>query len=166
MFVWRRIPRLQVRVTVDGGSVGAIDCRAWVSEVGNIVPAMQTVLSVWLEGTPDPVYVSSPFNLRAGEVDHVVGFTLARPTQGVLVRACNNQPTLYGRALTVEVSSGRHKARAEWRETAYDSETDGARHEAMEVLRELHTSGIHLDGPLTIEGLREARAKYLVSVDG
>jgi hypothetical protein len=51
------------------------------------------------------------------------------------VPECNNEPTLYGRLLTVTVVSENGGVdSAEWRETEYDPETERERWEAMQAV--------------------------------
>jgi hypothetical protein len=139
-YVWRRIPRLDVTVKCTGGGTGVAFSTS-VSETGNIVPALHVVLTAELEGIEEPVFVSAPFDLRAGELGHAVRFSLERPKYGTLVKECNDAETLYGKWLRVTVRSGKHTASATWREDAFDPVTDRGRFDAMQEVWRRHAEG-------------------------
>lgn len=128
----RRRPGLAVTVRCTGGSSNGLTFTVRVSETRNQVPATDVVLTAELEGVGE-VYRSPAFSLSAGQLDHPVRFTLP-PSQGELVKACNDEATTYGRKLTVRVKSSRASAGYTWAETKYDAGTDRARYEAMQAV--------------------------------
>jgi hypothetical protein len=107
-----------------------------VSEIGNRVPAVGLHVYAELDGVEGAVHDEPPFNLGAGELDREVMFKLEQPKYGTTVPACNNEPTLYGRTLTVTaVGEKGGFASAEWHEVEYDPETNRDRWEAMQAAR-------------------------------
>jgi hypothetical protein len=125
-------PKPELRLELRGVAQddGRLEFGAWVSEVGNQVPALGVHLFAEIEGE-GVVFEAPRFKLSAGELDRYVGVVVRRPEHGTLVPACNNEPTLYGRELTVTVVSEKGGIDVvTWRETTY--EPGSARYEAMQ----------------------------------
>jgi hypothetical protein len=60
-----------------------------------------------------------------------VALEAPRPQRGDLMKECNDETTLYGRELRVDVSWGKHRRQRTWRESLYDASTDRARYEVQ-----------------------------------
>ena len=106
-------------------------------EVANSTPALAVVVRVALMDEGEEfaeVFAPALFNLAAGQLDHVLRFSVPRPALGDLVAACNHEPTLYGRELqlTAYCENGPKAVELRWAEPRFNPETDRARHEAMQ----------------------------------
>ena len=126
----RRRPKLALTVKCSGSNNEELVFSVYVSEVSNLVPARGIVARASIDG--HELYERQPFNLAAGQQDRRISVSVPRPAYGDLVPACINAPTLYGRPLKVTLKGENGaKAEGEWREEAYDQETDAGRYEAM-----------------------------------
>ena len=134
-FKGKATPELRLELKCTGGGSGKLDFSVRISEISNSVPAVGIHMYAEIEGV-GLVWEAPPCNLAAGELDREKVFSIERPKYGTLVSACNNEPTLYGRPLTVTaVSENGGAASKTWTEIEYDPETDQARWQAMQNAR-------------------------------
>lgn len=125
---WRHSPRPELYVSVrnTGGGSG-LDFTITAGNEGSAHAHGVLVRAV----LGDQVVHERTINLSAGASVDDVRFAIARPEQGDLIPACNNEPTTYGVPLVVELlHEGRLRASFTWREPEYDPETSRARFEA------------------------------------
>jgi hypothetical protein len=130
-------PELRVRVRRGvGGSAGELGFDVSVSEIRNLVPALDVRVIAELEEGDEviaSIFESEHFDLAAGELNYAIRIPVPRPSFGELVPECNSEPTLYGRDLVVTAKSENGGVDvAVWREVMYDPDTNGGRFEIMQ----------------------------------
>src|SRR4029077_1097171 len=100
------------------------------------VPALRVHLVAELDEEGVVWETPDTFNLRAGEIDKEVMFTLERPKYGTLVAAFAGEPRLYGRTITVTaVSDNGGAATDSWHEKEYDPHTSQECWRAMQAAK-------------------------------
>jgi len=126
-------PRLRVTVECTGGAGPKINFRATIDNLSTTKPALGCQVSAEIQGIGTLYESPSSFSLPAGKLDYPVRFGLERPRDADLVKALNDEPTLYGRTLIVRVKNGRHRAvKCQWDEARYDPQTNRARYEIQQ----------------------------------
>ena len=125
-------PRIRVRVECTGGGQG-VSFLARVDNTSVTQPALDCRVRADITGIGG-VFQSAAFSLPAGTLGHEVRFDVERPRYADIVKALNNEPTLYGKTLVVQVDhAGRRKAaKYRWDEARYDRQTNGARYEVQQ----------------------------------
>jgi hypothetical protein len=130
--VFRPRPKLHVSVEHTGGESAGVTFRAYAANDG-LRPTHDVRVVARLGRTRDVVYTSHSFDLSADGKRVAVKPQIVLPSPGLadLIHACNNDPTLYGSALAVELEwKGKVRAHAAYREPDYDPVSDSGRYAA------------------------------------
>jgi hypothetical protein len=87
--------------------------------------------------------------------------SVRRPDQGDLVKAFNNETTLYGRELLLELvdENGNVAASRTWTEALYDAETNRERHELQQAIWRIGR-GEGTEQDLRRDAIAEMRARW------
>jgi hypothetical protein len=131
-FQWRGRTRPKLRVEAFcNGSSGAngvgITVQCWNEGGGH---AHRVTIRAFLGDQREQVH-EELVDLPAGAADVRRRFALQRPERADLIPACNNDVTLYGDELEVELHwNGRRRARFTFVEPEYDPTTDRGRYDA------------------------------------
>jgi hypothetical protein len=125
-------PRPDVRLLElkrAGASAGRLDFALQVQNYGNQSARATVTARV---GDQDVTATPAVLDLLGNGPPETVSIVVPRPELGDLMPECNNEPTLYGRELLVELTNDRHRSTETWRELIYDAETNRARYEVQE----------------------------------
>jgi len=112
-----------------GGGSDAIDFAAVIQNVGT----KSARVSVTARVDDEAVTVDKPVvELLPSAPSQTVRIFVPRPRLGNLIKAFDDETTLYGRTLTVEIAEGRRRAAATWRELIYHRDENLERHEIQQ----------------------------------
>jgi len=121
-------PRM-VEITPTGGSSGDVDFRVEVANYG----ARQCRCRVEAHVAGAAVQcIPQTVDLIPNQPPQRVRVLVPRPHLGDLVPGLNNETTLYGEPLRIELICDKQVATREWREKLYDAATERARHEIQQ----------------------------------